>query len=236
MILPLITIPYVSRVLGADNLGVYSYTYSVAVYFAMIGYLGFENYGNRLIAQNRGDQTQLDAAFSGAYAFQMLSGFLAVFLYIGYMMLFCRMNNMIAWIQIMYVSASLFDISWLYFGLEKFKKPAAISILARIAAFLAIFIFVKDRDDLSEYTVICSFSYLMSNVLLWPGIRRKVHFCRVPLKDILKHGRGTMILFFPVLIMCVYRSMDKIMLEILQRWLMLLCIQMQIRSLIYPLV
>lgn len=212
MILPLITIPYVSRVLGADNLGVYSYTYSVAVYFAMIGYLGFENYGNRLIAQNRDDQAQLDEAFSGAYAFQMISGVLAIFLYIGYMLLFCRRNIMIAWIQLMYVSACLFDISWLYFGLEKFKKTANISVLVRIAAFLAVFIFVKSRDDLPEYAVICSLSFLMSTVLLWPGTRRLVHFCRVPIKDVLKHGRGTLILFFPVLIMCIYRSMDKIML------------------------
>ena len=49
MILPLITMPYVSRVLGAEGIGTYSYTYSIAQYFLLFGMLGVENYGNRVL-------------------------------------------------------------------------------------------------------------------------------------------------------------------------------------------
>ena len=69
IILPLITVPYVSRKLGAEQLGKYSYTYTVAAYFAMVAYLGFENYGNRIIAQNKMNQKKLNRIFSGAYIF-----------------------------------------------------------------------------------------------------------------------------------------------------------------------
>ena len=55
MILPLITTPYVSRVLGADGIGTYSYTYSFQTYFAMFAALGVLGYGQREIARNRND-------------------------------------------------------------------------------------------------------------------------------------------------------------------------------------
>ena len=53
IILPLITTPYVSRVLGVDGVGTYSYTYSIAYYFCLFGMLGISNHGNRSIALNK---------------------------------------------------------------------------------------------------------------------------------------------------------------------------------------
>lgn len=212
MILPLITIPYVSRVLGAENLGIYSYTYSVAVYFSMFAYLGFENYGNRLIARVKDDREALNRAFSGAYLFQIGSSILAIGLYIGYILLFCRNNAAIAWLQLLYISSELFNISWFYFGMEKFRKTATVNVVVRLLSFAAILLFVKKADDLPVYTCICAGSLLVSSLVLWVGLGRYVHFCRVSLKEVLHHGRGTIILFFPVLVYSVYSTMDKIML------------------------
>ena len=67
MILPLITMPYVSRVLGAEGIGTYSYTYSIAQYFLLFGMLGVENYGNRSIARVRDDEQKRSAVFSSIY-------------------------------------------------------------------------------------------------------------------------------------------------------------------------
>ncbi|EMF0152770.1 oligosaccharide flippase family protein, partial [Enterococcus hirae] len=53
MIVPLVTTPYISRVLGADGVGIYSYNYSIAAYFVMFILLGLNNYGNREIAIER---------------------------------------------------------------------------------------------------------------------------------------------------------------------------------------
>ena len=50
IILPLITTPYVSRILGAENIGIYSYTLSIVTYFVLIGSLGIATYGQREIA------------------------------------------------------------------------------------------------------------------------------------------------------------------------------------------
>lgn len=212
IILPLITVPYVSRILGAENLGIYNYTYSIALYFAMLAYLGFENYGNRLIAENRDCEKNLNRAFSGAYYFQMISGSIAILVYVVYMLFFCSDNSLIGWIQLLFISSEILNVSWLYFGLEQFKKTTIVNVIVRLLSFAAIFVFVKGRDDLAAYTAICSGSLLFSAVALWLGIRKCVKFVKVPVKDIWQHAKGCLFLFFPVLVINIYRSMDKIML------------------------
>ena len=73
LILPLVTVPYVSRVLGADGVGKYSYTYSIAYYFMICAMLGLNNYGNRAIAKVRDNKEELSKEFCGIYAFQLIS-------------------------------------------------------------------------------------------------------------------------------------------------------------------
>ena len=212
MILPLITIPYVSRVLGAEKLGVFNYTNSVAIYFAMVAYLGFENYGNRLIAQNKHNQQELNKAFSGAYSFQLFSSLIAIVAYVVYVTVFCNSNQVVAWTQLIYVASEVINISWLYFGLEHFKKTTLINIGVRVASFIAIILFVNSKEDLVLYTVICSLTIFISALLLWPGTKQYVQFTKVSLKEIWHYGKGSLVLFFPVLVVSIYRTMDKIML------------------------
>lgn len=212
MILPLITIPYVSRILGAENLGIYNYTYSIALYFEMFAYLGFENYGSRLVAENRQNKEQLNKAFSSAYYFQLFFSMLAVAGYVIYMIFFCKENIDIAWIQILYVVAELLNISWLYFGLEKFKVTAGVNTFVRIVSFIGIFLFVKTRSDLLIYTVFCSGTLLLSSLILWIGVFKYVKFVPSTVREVWKYGKGALVLFFPVLVINIYRTMDKIML------------------------
>ena len=64
MILPLITTPYISRVIGAEGVGIQSYTYSIANYFVLFAMLGVNNHGNRSIAMVRNDQEKLNRTFT----------------------------------------------------------------------------------------------------------------------------------------------------------------------------
>ena len=212
IILPIITVPYVSRVLGADNLGIHSYTYSIAVYFILIAYLGFENYGTRLVAENKSDPGKLNREFTSAYALQLISSSFAIFCYIVYVLFWNKSNTLIAWLQIIYIFAELFNVSWLYFGLELFKITAIRNIVIRLLSVAAIFAFVKGQDDLALYTIICAVSSLISVLVLWTRMGRYIRFVKVSWQDILKHTKGCLILFFPVLVISIYRTMDKIML------------------------
>lgn len=212
IILPLVTVPYVTRVLGAEKLGVYDYTYSIVLYFQMFAFLGFENYGSRLVAEHSKNKEKLDKAFSAAYHFQLIFSFLALLGYLVYLRVFCRENIDIAGIQMLYIAAELFNISWLYFGLEKFKATATVNIIARIVSFLGIFMFVKSKEDLWIYSILCAGTLLLSSLVLWGRAFKYVKFVRVTLKEIWEYGKGSLILFFPVLVINIYRTMDKIML------------------------
>lgn len=212
IILPLATVPYVTRVLGAEKLGIYDYTYSVVVYFQMFAFLGFENYGSRLIAENNKDKERMNRVFSAAYCFQIIFSIIAIVAYILYLTILCKENVEIAWIQILYIVAELFNISWLYFGLEKFKATSAVNIIARLISFIGIFVFVRSKDDLILYSIFCAGTLLFGSLVLWFGSFRYIKFVCPTVQEIWEYGKGSLLLFFPVLVINIYRTMDKIML------------------------
>jgi len=112
MILPLITAPYLSRVLRADGMGTYSYTYSIAYYFTLFGMLGLNNYGNRSIARIRNDKEKLSKTFWEIYGMQVITSiiiFIFYFLYAG----FARTNRTISILQGCFVISVLLDIAFL---------------------------------------------------------------------------------------------------------------------------
>ena len=133
VILPLITAPYISRTLGATAVGVYSYTYSVAYYFLLIAMLGIGNHGNRSIAAVRDDRKKLNKTFSSIYSLQVITFSIAILAYAIYLVLFVKDNRLIVLLQLIYVTSGLFDIGWLFFGLEQFKLTVARNTLIKIS-------------------------------------------------------------------------------------------------------
>ena len=84
IIIPLITSPYLSRVLGAKGIGIYSYTYSIASYFVLFAMLGINNYGNRSIAAVRDDKEKTSEVFWEIYLMQLITASIVIILYILY--------------------------------------------------------------------------------------------------------------------------------------------------------
>lgn len=211
MILPLITAPYVSRVLGADGVGKYSYTSSVALYFIYFGMLGVANYGNRSVAKVRENYEERCKVFSSIYYMQLITAGLSTAIYIVYII--CSRSELkpLFVIQTVYVLYGIFDISWLFFGVEEFKMTAIRQMVIRIVSLILIFTFVKESDDLWIYTFIMCASNLMNALILWFFLPQKVRFCKVPLRVVFSHIGTSVILFIPLLAMSVFGMMDKIM-------------------------
>ena len=119
LILPIITVPYVSRCLGADGVGQYSFTYSIAYYFMIFALLGINNHGNRTIAKSRETKESLSKSFWSLYLFQLISSGLALVIYLAFTLLFMQEYKTIALIQSLYVLSCMFDVNWFFFGTEK---------------------------------------------------------------------------------------------------------------------
>jgi Membrane protein involved in the export of O-antigen and teichoic acid len=71
IVLPLITAPYIARTLGAESVGIYSYTYSVAQYFLLFAMLGISIHGNRCVASVKNDREKLSNTFCSIYSIQV---------------------------------------------------------------------------------------------------------------------------------------------------------------------
>lgn len=215
LFLPLVTIPYVSRILGANGIGIYSYTYSIAYYFMIIAMLGLNNYGNRTIAKIRDNKEKLSKEFWSIYFLQVIISVLMVILYLLYVLIFESQYKIIAIIQIMYVISSVFDINWFFFGMEKFKLTITRNIVIKLISLVLIFVLIKTPEDLWKYVAILAASTMFSNVILFSFIRKYVKFVKISLKDIKKHLKPSIILFLPVIAVSIYKIMDKIMLGLL---------------------
>ncbi|WP_416327267.1 flippase [[Eubacterium] hominis] len=211
IILPLITVPYTSRVLGASNIGIFSYTYAIVFYFMTIAMLGITNYGSRSIAKSRDNSIELSKTFFSIYSIQILMSLLMLVIYCFYIS-FGSTYKVISIIQILYLMSSMFDINWFFFGMEEFKLTVLRNASVKIISLILIILLVKTSEDINIYTLIMSGSTLLSQLILLPFLKNRIKFCRISLDDIKVHIKPCIILFFPVIAMSLYKLMDKIML------------------------
>lgn len=212
IILPLITAPYVSRVLGSHNVGVYSYTQAFANYFYLFTMLGVNNYGNRTIAAVRDDQYKLSKTFWEIFSFQFILGLIISSGYLIYCLCFIKTDKIIYLMQFFYVVSGVFDVNWLCFGLEKFKFTTMRSTIIRIGMAVCTFAFVKNQNDLAIYTLILAGGNLLAVLAIWPFIKKHVDFVKPTIKGILLHLKPNLLLFWPVIAVSLYNIMDKLML------------------------
>ena len=210
IMIPLITTPYLSRVLGAKNTGVYSYSYAIATYFVLFIMLGLNNYGNRTIASIRYDNKILSKEFWSVYALQLICGLIATFVYVCYTILFS--NNIMTWILLIYVISGIIDINWFFFGMEQFKITVTRNTVIKIISTLLIFLLVKDSGDVYIYALISVMGTIIGQCVLWVYLARFVHMEKIGIGDIVKHIKPNLILFIPVIAISLYKYMDKIML------------------------
>ncbi|KRN08620.1 oligosaccharide translocase [Liquorilactobacillus mali KCTC 3596 = DSM 20444] len=210
VMLPLVSITYVSRVLTNTGVGINAYTNSIITYFVLFGSLGINLYGNRQIAYLREDQYKMSKTFWEIVilrAVTVIAAFLAFFIYLPF-----SKHSLLMLFQSLNLLAVMFDISWFYMGIEDFKKTVTRNTLVKLISLAAIFIFVKDKSDIGIYIIILGLGSLLGNFTLWPFIRHLI--IKVPLKDLqpFRHIRPSIVLFIPQVAISVYAVLNKTML------------------------
>lgn len=212
LVFPLITVPWVSRALGADGIGTYSYTYSIAYMFMLAGMLGINNYGNRAIARVRDDEEALSREFSAIYALQISVNLVAIFAYLCFILLAGTGYGVIDWIQLIYVLSIAFDVNWFFFGLEKFRLTITRNLIIKVLSLVLIVLLVRGTGDLWLYCLIMAGSTFLSQLFLFVLLHRYVRFTRPRAHDVFGRFKDVAVLFIPVASYSVYRVLDKTML------------------------
>lgn len=210
-VIPFLITPYISRVLGANNIGIYSYTYSIVYYFMLFAMIGINNHGIRTISKNRQDIKELSKTFFSIFNLQVILSLSMIIIYLIFIFLYRTEYHYIQILQGINLLSVLFDINWFFFGIEKFKITISRNFIIKVISIVMIYIFVKSQEDLWIYVLIMSLSLLISQMYLWLFIRKFVVFTKVQLKDSLAHLKQCLILFIPVIAYGIYRVMDKTM-------------------------
>ncbi len=210
---PLITTPYISRVLGPTRTGEYSYSYAIAYYFVMITMLGLNNYGNRTIAVIRDDKDKLSMEFWSIYIMQLTVGIISSLVYLAYGILFS--NKLMTWILFLYVLSAIFDINWFFFGMEQFRITVTRNTIIKIITTICVFVFVKDQNDIYKYALIMVSGIFISQLILWKFLFDYVVIKKICFAGVIKHIKPNVILFIPILAVSLYKVMDKIMLGVM---------------------
>ena len=212
---PLITTPYLSRVLGASNLGIFSYRQSIINFFLLFAMLGVSTYGTQRMAAERDNKELMDKTFWEIYSIQFIASFVMTILYALYILWFCKEYILISWIFGFYLIGDLLDVSWYFYGVEEINITSIRGMVIKLLSVASVFLFVKSGDDLWKYAVIVAGATALGQIIIWPAFLSRVQLIKPTLSGIKKHIKPILILFVPLAAVSVYHIMDKVMLGML---------------------
>lgn len=214
IVVPLITAPYLTRTLGAEGTGIYSYVNSTAVLISSIVMLGIYSYGNRQVAYVRDNREQLTNVFWSIMTTRLTLGLIGTIIYAGMVLLLGRYVQYF-FIYYTYMLAYFLDCTWIYVGVEDMKWAVIKNFITKLISVVGIFMFVKGAGDTWKYVLLLGSSVLISNILAFTQLPRYVNKPRLSSANVIGNIKGSAYLFLPSLAATIYLQCDKVMIELL---------------------
>ena len=214
IILPLITTPYVSRVLNPTGIGTINYTSSVVSVAVLVCSLGSGLYAQKEIAFAGDNKSRRSRIFWSILKIRIVSS-LVVSVFYTWIWIFSPAYRLIYMIQYITILANMVDIVWLFQGMEDFRKTSIRNIIVKIASVLMVFLMVRTEDHVPVYIAINAVSALVSSLVLWVSIPKLIIWVKVPWDEVKRHIYPIITLFIPMIAIYVYTYVDKIVLGLL---------------------
>lgn len=211
IIAPLLTAPYLARVLGATQLGIFNYVTSMTSIFATFGLLGFYNYGCRHIAYSRNYKEKVTNAF---YELMIMRIALCVIATVLYFYFFANSKYSSYFkIQYLWLLAYYLDISWFFVGMEDMGPAVLKNFFAKFISIIGTFIFVETEEDLWIYVFLIAGMTLVANISIYPQIKKYIGKPSIDSLAFSSHLVGALRLFLPQIATMLYLQMGKVMIE-----------------------
>ena len=210
ILLPLVTTPYLSRVLGAEPIGIYGYTISIVTYFILFGTLGVSMYGQREIAYRAQDKKERSKAFWEIISIRTITLSISILLFY---LIYGRSGDYALYYRILIIQliANMFDISWLFQGIEEFDKTVVRNLIVKLLSLVLIFVVIKTPNDLWKYFAIYVGAELIGNITLWLYTPKYLEKINIKELELNKHLKPTIALFVPQIAIQIYTVLDKTM-------------------------
>lgn len=213
IIAPLITMPYVSRILSASGVGEYSYAYSIVSYFLIFASLGTSLYGCREIARSANQKHEKSIVFFEIFSIRITSSIIVILAYISFVFAagFSGIEKNLLLINTLYLLATALDISWLFQGEETFSTITVYSFITKVITVIAVFVLVKSENDVVIYVLIHAGLALVNSVLYYFRLNSRIE--RVNFKELkaTRHLMPVFILLIPQVSKEIYCVLDKTM-------------------------
>lgn len=210
VISPFITIPFLSRSLGAEGIGTYSYAFALTNYFTLIATLGCDVYGRREISYVKNSLENRSKKFWSIQIIKIVCTTLVSSIYIIFS--FNNANKVLLLILMFHLINVPLNIGWFYQGIEKFKKITIRTIFLKIAELLFVVFCIHSKNDLIKYTFGSSFINFLAFFVLWLDIKNDVKFEKITFKDIKYDLKNCLQFFLPAIATSIYTLLDKTML------------------------
>ena len=215
---PLITFPYVSRVLSVSGIGVYNFSNTYVNYFILIAGLGIATYAVREGARYREDKAKINKFTSQVFSLNMIATVIAYFLLFASLVIFKNLHNYVSCILIfsLQILFTTLGTEWIYTIYEDYAYITIRSILFKIISIVLLFLLVRKPDDYLIYAAITVLSAVGSNLLNFVHARNFVHI-KITIKTNWRyHLKPILVIFASAIAVTIYVSSDTTILGLLK--------------------
>ncbi len=214
IILPIITIPYVTRIFTSEALGNYGFYNSIVNYFALFSMLGIGIYGTKQIAA----ASDVSSTFWNIYAIQLIASILAISAYVIAVFSIPKMGGVIPLMVGVVLFERMFDISWLFSGKEEFKKITLRNTVVKLIGVISIFTFIKSSGDLYLYIFLIVTINFLGQLVMWVPAKKFIKRPSFNTKIMKKNLHPIVLLFLPQVAISLYVVLDRTLLGLLSSY------------------
>lgn len=215
ILFPMVTFPYISRILMPEYLGKIAFAQSISSYFITLSLLGIPIYSLRELSKVRDNQLEFQKIFTELVIIGFIGSLISFIIFqsmINYINIFKEYKELLLIFSIQVV-LSFINIDYIFIVLESHKRRAIRSIILRGISLILLFIFVKNENDYIKYTCIIIFPELLIRSLDFYSVRKYLNFS---IKyEIIKHLKILVILFLTTISISLYEQVDSTMIGII---------------------
>lgn len=218
ILFPMITFPYLSRILLPEGIGKINFANSVVQYFTIFAALGIPLYGTREVAKVRDNRAKLNELVNELFQINIITTIIAYFAFVILLVFSERLQSetKLFLVYSMNIMFTCFGLDWLFQGLEMYEYITKRVIIIRLISICLMFIFVKSSDDYIISAFITVLGLVGSNIFNLFYSRKHIKLKVFKKYRIKKHLKPISIIFGMGVATSIYVNLDSVMLGFIQ--------------------
>ena len=215
---PLITFPYISRILSVSGIGIYNFSNTYINYFVLIAGLGIATYAVREGSKYREDKDKINEFVSQIFSLNMIATVIAYLLLFASLIIFKNLHNYVSCILIfsLQILFTTLGTEWIYTIYEDYAYITIRSIIFKIISIVFMFLLVRKPEDYLIYAAVTVFSAVGSNLLNFIHARNFVHIRLTTKTNWRYHLKPILVIFASSVAVTIYVSSDTTILGLLK--------------------